>query len=388
MEGLNILLPPFSPDYSGVAAVFYELNCLAVLHDAAGCTSNYASFDEPRWYGSRKAIYSSGLREIDAVMGNDDKLIRRMIDAAELVKPDVIAAIGSPVPMIIGTDFTGIANELEAVTNIPSFGFNTTGLKFYNEGVSMAFMALAKRFMKKQTQVLDRSVNILGLTPLDFGHKTNVANMKAYLESENWHVIASLMMDTTLEKVKEAPSASVNLVVSQSGLQLAKWMERKFQIPYVVGTPIAKSGRILEALEKASITKESQCMVGDDRADEVKILWIGEQVLGNSLRNCLEDVYSKTGMVIGCPFGKDETLARSCDVALLSEREIVHEMNREEYQLVIADPLLKKALRKNSKAMFFEVPQVAVSSKLYWDRGFSILGEDMTKLINSIISCC
>ena len=133
MAKLSVFLPPFSPDYSGVSSVLFDLNGITVLHDASGCTGNYTGYDEPRWYGSQKAVYCSGLREIDAVMGNDDKLIDNVLKAKESLDPDFIAVLGSPVPMVIGTDMEGIAYELEQQTGLPCFGFDTTGLEYISE---------------------------------------------------------------------------------------------------------------------------------------------------------------------------------------------------------------------------------------------------------------
>ena len=55
---------------------------MVVIHDAAGCTGNYVNYDEPRWYDEGAMVYCSGLRELDAVLGNDEKLIRNICEAA------------------------------------------------------------------------------------------------------------------------------------------------------------------------------------------------------------------------------------------------------------------------------------------------------------------
>ena len=83
MSKLCISLPPFAPDYSGAASALFDLGGMIVIHDASGCTGNYTGFDEPRWFGSSSAVFCSGLRHMDAVLGNDDKLIRRIAEAAE-----------------------------------------------------------------------------------------------------------------------------------------------------------------------------------------------------------------------------------------------------------------------------------------------------------------
>ena len=57
------------------------------MHDPSGCNSTYNTHDEIRWYEQDSMIYISGLTEIDAVMGNDEKMICDIELAAEELKP-------------------------------------------------------------------------------------------------------------------------------------------------------------------------------------------------------------------------------------------------------------------------------------------------------------
>ncbi len=180
MAKLSIWIPPFSPDYSGAAAVLFDLKTVTAMHDASGCTGNYTGYDEPRWYGSRSGIFCSGLREIDAVLGNDDKLLDKMETAAEDIKPDIMALIGSPVPMVIGTDMTGLAYELEERTGIPCFGFDTTGTKYYDQGAFMAAKALIDRFAEPMPAIAGR-VNLIGADPMDFGSGEELKLLRDFL---------------------------------------------------------------------------------------------------------------------------------------------------------------------------------------------------------------
>ncbi|MBQ5684575.1 MAG: hypothetical protein IIV27_02950, partial [Clostridia bacterium] len=93
----------YSSDLSGVCSALYELGGLLVMHDASGCNSTYATHDEPRWYGSDSLIFISGLREYDAILGNDEKYIRDVCEAAEETHPTFIAVFGSPIAAMTGT---------------------------------------------------------------------------------------------------------------------------------------------------------------------------------------------------------------------------------------------------------------------------------------------
>ena len=70
------IIPIYTADVSGVCSALYELGGMTVMHDPSGCNSTYNTHDEIRWYDQDSMIYISGLTEIDAVMGNDEKLIR------------------------------------------------------------------------------------------------------------------------------------------------------------------------------------------------------------------------------------------------------------------------------------------------------------------------
>ena len=66
MRGLRKYLTPFAPDQSGAVSVLFELGGIVVICDAGGCTGNVCGFDEPRWFEQKSAIFSAGLRDMDA----------------------------------------------------------------------------------------------------------------------------------------------------------------------------------------------------------------------------------------------------------------------------------------------------------------------------------
>ena len=82
MRGLRLHLTPFAPDQSGAVSALFELGGIVVVADAGGCTGNICGFDEPRWHTMRSAVFSAGLRDMDAIMGRDDKLVAGVASAA------------------------------------------------------------------------------------------------------------------------------------------------------------------------------------------------------------------------------------------------------------------------------------------------------------------
>ena len=246
------IIPIYTSDVSGVCSALYELGGMTVMHDPSGCNSTYNTHDEIRWYDQDSLIYISGLTEIDAIMGNDEKFLDDIKEAARELHPKFIALAGSPIPYMNGTDFPALAQVLEEETGIPAFAVPTNGMHDYVYGAGIALEEIAKRFTGEKTgRIQARTVNLLGVTPLDFGPVSHVEVLKENLKACGWKVLSTWAMGDELEAFLQAGEAEVNLVVSSVGLRAAKVLEEKFGTPYVVGTPIGSyTERIAKALEE------------------------------------------------------------------------------------------------------------------------------------------
>ena len=108
LKRTNRILPVYAADISGICSALYELGGMTVMHDASGCNSTYTTHDEPRWYSMDSMVYISALSELEAVMGDDEKLVRDIVDAALNLCPAFICIGGTPIPMMMGTDLRGL----------------------------------------------------------------------------------------------------------------------------------------------------------------------------------------------------------------------------------------------------------------------------------------
>ncbi|WP_349944276.1 nitrogenase component 1 [Lacrimispora sp. BS-2] len=352
-----------------------------MIHDASGCTGNYTGYDEPRWYDSHSLVYCSGLREMDAILGNDEKFIQKIENAANDLKPNFLCFLGSPVPMVIGTDLEGIAAELEERTGIPSMGLATTGLHYYDKGVSDAYIAFAKKFFPLPQAVRpsgDR-INILGLTPLDFSNNSNADDLIGEMEKRGFTIQADFSMVSDFHKACQAPSASVNLVVSKSGLGLAEYMKKRYQIPYVVGVPAGElaADRLAVMLKETMADKRERVL--ETAAEETsQVLIIGEEVLIRSLAFHFREERGIGGIQTAVLFGGTQGVYRQDSLALNSESDIRKLVNSGRYHTIIADPLIRQLIREKERVRFIELPHVAVSSKICWDHAPQLMGERLS----------
>ena len=368
------MIPIYTADVSGVCSALYELGGMTVMHDPSGCNSTYNTHDEIRWYDQDSLIFISGLTEIDAIMGNDRKFIDDIEHAARELHPKFIALAGSPIPFMNGTDFPAIARVIETETGIPTFSVPTNGMNDYIYGAGIALEQITRRFVEepdrqKKDRFPVRSLNLLGVTPLDFGPQENVERLKENLKKYGWNVLSTWAMGDDLETLQKAGEATVSLVVSAVGLRAAEVLREKYKIPYVIGTPnqwLAED--ISNALETA-ITRYAAVTQQSDPAafylknrmqQKAEITLIGEPVTMGSLAAGIEKKYGHSARVF-CPLKGCETLLGKKDKAVFGEEAMEEALK--DARIIVADPLYRPVCPKDS--IFYELPHVAFSGRIY-----------------------
>ena len=383
----------YSADAFGICSALYELGGLCVMHDASGCNSTYNTHDEPRWYDFDSMVYISGLSEMEAIMGDDQKFIDDIVYTAKELSPNFIAMAGTPIPTMIGTDFKAIANIIEKETNIPTFGFDTTGMHSYVSGAYKAFEALAKRFLKRndkesrgeKKETIDKEsrevkntiikVNILGATPLDFSINKSVEAMVDLLKENNFEVISTWAMGSSLEYIKNAGDADINLVVSYSGMGAAKYMYENLNIPYVIGTPFGKefANKVIEDLKEVKATKENKISYDNRKIDkDAEITIVGESIMSESLAYAISKEKNKTVNVISS-LETDEKLLLEGDKIAMFEDDI--EKCLKNSKIIIADPLFRPICPIDSN--FISLPHEAFSGRIYRDEIPNIINKSL-----------
>ena len=387
----------YTADVSGVCSALYELGGMTVMHDPSGCNSTYNTHDEIRWYDQDSLIFISGLTDIDAIMGNDEKFLRDIEDVAEELKPKFIALASSPIPFMNGTDFPGLARALTAETGIPAFSVSTSGMHDYVYGAGLALSEIARHFTGA-AEKRKRKLNLLGVTPLDFGPQPMVDAMKRRLEKYGWEILSTWAMGDTLEDLSHAGEAEVNLVVSSVGIPAANVLREKFGTPFLVGTPVeGYEGEISDALEKAA---ESPCEAFEDKKEnsteksgaqisgEQEELWkvipdqviylrkkdsplsgfiptpditlIGEPVTMGSLAAVIEQKYRKKVQLL-CSLEITEGLLRQEDEVIRGEEAMEEKLKTA--RIIVADPLYRPICPES--ATFYEMPHIAFSGRIY-----------------------
>ena len=339
MRGLRKYLTPFAPDQSGAVSVLYELGGIVVICDAGGCTGNICGFDEPRWDCRRSAVFSAGLREMDAILGRDDKLVAELADAARRIDASFAAIVGTPVPSVIGTDYRALARMTSRHTDLPVLTVDTTGMELYDVGAEKAYSALFSRFAVQRLPVIPGRIGVLGANPLDLSDENAAKKIKARLPGA-----VCYGMDSTLADVAAASAAEKNLVAAPSGLRAAKDLQARFGTPYECRDPLAED------------------LVPDLDVTGRRVLVIHQQITANTLRDCLlargaHTVHAATW------FMQAPELAQAGDVHLREEDDLADLVQAGGYDIVLGDSAQWPILKGFAGALA-DLPQFPVSGRM------------------------
>lgn len=369
MKKMLKYLSPFAPDQSGVCGVLYELGGLIVICDAGGCTGNICGFDEPRWFTKKSAVFSAGLRDMDAIMGRDDKLIEKLSKAQDALKGEFTALVATPVPAVIGTDMKALKRMAEKKTGVPCISINAIGTKYYDEGESQAWLELFKEFTGKEDSSTKKSksdnvntdysnkIGIIGATPLETGYSSEEV-MNVFCRAYGIDDAVIYGIGSGLNAIKNADKMKKNLVISAAGIKAAKYLEETFGIPYETGFPFIPESVIRDMSDMAE-NKENSAIKN--------VLIIHSQFAANELRNRMktsglfgaaEDIRIDTATF----FMFDEKYAKDGDAQLSGEDELWEIAESGKYDLIIADTDIKRLLdAAKYKGKFIAFPHFAIS---------------------------
>ena len=342
MKGFLKRLSPFAPDNSGVVSALFELGGLIAICDAGGCTGNVCGFDEPRWFTMRSAVFSTGMRDMDAILGRDNLLVDKIVSAQESVKAPFIVLVGTPVPAVIATDFKALRRMTEKRTGVPVLTVESTGVNGYDKGVSKALEMLFDTFAVEKFAVESDTIGVLGATPLDFSS----CRAGEYISSALQGKAKVYGMGAGLQEIQKASAAALNLVVSPAGIAAALLLEKRFGTPWKMTCPWIPP----------TVTAQISGVKGK------KVIVVHQQIAGVALREQLLQS-GAADVAVASYFMLEKSLMQMQDRLLKEEDDRAAMVRELEADVVIGDRNFKKVL-PDFKGNFIDFPHFAVSGRL------------------------
>ncbi len=377
MRGLFLSLPPFSPDYSGVAATLLEMDALIIVHDGTGCAGNYIGYDDSRGSRSGNMVYTSNLREMEVVMGDDGALVEKACRAAADLDPKMIVLINTPAPLVIGTDFRALARLIEKKSGKPTLWFDTNGIRMYHWGVEKALLAALKRFGAELAEGMEPGgITVLGAVPPDIGMPETALRLKESIERQSGRKTTVVGMYSGADGLGAATCAALNVVTSAAAIPAAEWCREEFGVPFVVDFPAGECGerRLGEKIRAALAGETAPAPAAAEAKAGRRALVIHEQVMGNAFRTCLKEEFGYAEVDVATFFAFHEELAEKGDFTLSEELELAEKVTAGHYDTVFCDHLMHNVLR-GCGARLIDLPHLAVSSNLCYPEAFCPVGK-------------
>ena len=343
MKGLWKYISPFAPDDSGAAAVLYGLNGIVVICDAGGCAGNICGFDEPRWFsGKKSAVFSAGLRDMDAILGRDDRLVDKLCQAAETIDADFAAMVGTPVPSVIGTDYKALKHMAEKKLSIPVVTVDTTGMDYYDKGIEKAYDALFPVLADPSQQAEADTVGVLGAVPLELMHPGDIEWISQSLVEDGWQQI--LLFDE-IDDYRKAGKASLNLVLSPAGLKAAQYLQKTFGTPY----------------ELHYFGLDAVVDFDDNLFSGKNVLIIHQAVAASAMAAMAEEAGAAYVTTASWFMGLPEPQGTDC-VRLREEDDLRRLADNDQFDIILGDAYFRRAL-PNFHGQYVDFPHFAVSGR-------------------------
>lgn len=211
---------------------------IPLIHGTAGCPCIMwlTMVSTPTFLGlSELRFPCTSLSKSDIVYGGERKLEENILEVKEAFDPRLIMVIASCTASIIGDDINMVAARMSKKCNIPILAVDTRSSHWDQiEGRIHTQSVLIRNIMEDRGVRKENGVNIVGLSAGDYNWRGDLAELKRMLNAIGVEVNSAVSAASTLEEIRHAPDASLNIVVSSEyGLEAAKEMEKLFNIPYL-----------------------------------------------------------------------------------------------------------------------------------------------------------
>lgn len=327
MNNLWTKTPPFYADTFGVLDVVGSFGGAGIIDDSSG----YHPFN------GKSGLVATGIRMEDVITGTQEKILGTFRRQVKDSNPPFVMLCAAPCASMIATDMESTCEIMESECHAPCMVVDISGHKPYDNGVSKSYEAAAKRLVEP-SDTHDGSINILGFNSLDMNddiQESACDYICDVCDSLGVRVNAIWGYDD-LSKIRDSARASLNVVVTVSGLAAARYMEKTFGIPYAV-IPVTGTGfsaGLSAALEgqNAEITENS--------GDAPEVVIVGEQVSSNAIRQELLKNHGYKNVRVFSYFTMEKSLMQEGDKRTKNEEVLEKAIAESGAGVVIADPVL------------------------------------------------
>ena len=320
---------PVANDRMGVIWSLASIENACIIEFGPAGTTHYAVEGIGSLNGSDNAkIYSTHMDQSDITFGKYDRLEKAIVEVDVNVKPKYIFVMASSISSIIGADIESVCFMLEDKVNAKLIPITTGGLKNdYNVGIEFILETLVKEVTLDNLLRDSNKYNIIGSNIDKYNFLSDLKEVKRIMKDLfNKDVNTIFTSNTSIEDIEKASNASLNIVLRKEGLKAAKYMEKKYNIPYVYSKlyGLSNTMNFVKEVEKIS----DYTLSSEKYEKEV-------QVVKDNIRDLKRRFYFYTGNKKCSIFGDYDTVVGLSDLLEelgleIDRKEVLYKDNLEE----------------------------------------------------------
>ncbi|HBC94497.1 MAG TPA: hypothetical protein DCZ10_16745 [Pelotomaculum sp.] len=262
--------PRYTCALGGAMATVTALpGAIPLLHTPGGCagnitwTQNGACGLQAGGYCGGLTVPSSNVEQKDVVFGGVDRLKEQIGNTLDVMEGELYFVLTGCVTEVIGDDVRGVVGEFQG-KGVSLIFAETGGFKgnsYY--GYDQVLQSLFKNFVQQGVKKIKGRVNVWGIAPyLDVFWRGNLEGLRLVLEKVGLEVNTFFTAADSLEGIRQAASAELNIVVSDIyGVNAAAVFEEVHGTPYLTTSlPVgpAATDHFLRQVEAALSLNHSQ----------------------------------------------------------------------------------------------------------------------------------
>ena len=215
-----------------VRALSGVTDAITIVHARPGCHCGILLL---RALGSNQndiRIVGTAFHAQDMIYGAERTLADSIRLSYENFEPALIAVLNCSAPAIMGDDIEGVIlsqkKEIPAeILSLSTGGYEGPAWIGYEETLTEL-----TRFMVERDKE-ENSVNIIGFKQDEIRAYSDLLEIERMLNRQGI-TVNSVLTNSRFEEIKKASKASLNIVLGGDGLESAKRMKEKFDLPYVI----------------------------------------------------------------------------------------------------------------------------------------------------------
>ena len=215
-----------------VRALSGVTDAITIVHARPGCHCGILLL---RALGSNQndiRIVGTAFHAQDMIYGAERTLADSIRLSYENFEPALIAVLNCSAPAIMGDDIEGVILSLKKeipaeILSLSTGGYEGPAWIGYEETLTEL-----TRFMVERDKE-GNSVNIIGFKQDEIRAYSDLLEIERMLNRQGI-TVNSVLTNSRFEVIKKASKASLNIVLGGDGLESAKRMKEKFDLPYVI----------------------------------------------------------------------------------------------------------------------------------------------------------